>query len=180
MNNFGKINYLGSNLIYMLIICTLIFSLSCTRFGVIFLTSVPEIADSLPILNIDKSEYIETVNYHDVTMFHYFDGNCSSCITDLKIRSHYIDSVFKNDIGLVFIAYAKDTVILNYYLIDRYKFKLPVLYDEKSQFYQWNKQYIDKGVVTFLVNHNGRILITGDPVADKEIEKEYFKILTTN
>ena len=180
MKDIGKIDYLIQKMMMLLIISSLIFSISCNRYRKVFLVSIPELADSLPLLNIDKSEYIETVKKHNIIMFHYFDGNCSSCIADLKMRSHYVDSIYKDELGLIFIAHAEDTVLLNYYLIDRFNFKVPVFYDSKSLFYQWNKKYIDKGIVTFLVNRNGRILISGDPTVNKEIENKYIEYISNH
>ena len=76
---------------------------------------------------------------------------------------------------MVFIANVEDTVLLNYYLLDRLKFKPPVLYDVHHCFYKWNKKSIDNGVGTFLINSNGDILVMGDPIYNMDIEKKYFQ-----
>ncbi|RLD82164.1 MAG: hypothetical protein DRJ07_08460 [Bacteroidetes bacterium] len=131
-------------------------------------------ADSLPGLNTNKDELLNMLNEHEITMVHFFNGDCSSCIAGLKIRTQYIDSLFNGTIGMVFVANVEDTVLLNYYLLDRLMFIRPVLYDVHHCFYEWNKKSIDNGIETFLINSNGDILVMGDPIYNLDIEKKYF------
>ncbi len=134
-----------------------------------------DFADSLPGLNTNKDELLNMLNEHEITMVHFFNGDCSSCIAGLKIRTQYIDSLFNGTIGMVFVANVEDTVLLNYYLLDRLMFIQPVLYDVHHCFYEWNKKSIDNGMETFLINSNGDILVMGDPIYNLDIERKYFQ-----
>ena len=138
--------------------------------------SVLALSDSLFVLNKEDnfvpSNYISNYKY---VMFHCFNGNCSSCIIHLKTRASYIDSLFPK-LGLIFVAQTEDTVMLNYYILDRLKFKPPVLWDKDSLFF-----YKMKGVIndaqTFCVNKKGEIILSGDPLSDKRIEKKMMRIV---
>jgi len=112
-------------------------------------------------------------------MVHYFNGNCSYCISGIVKRANYVDSIFGKNIGLLFIAESEDTASLNY-MLDKIRFGYPVLYDVEHRFYQWNKKIIDRGIKTLLINNEGNILIQGDPVNNKRIENKYFKIIRLN
>ncbi len=137
------------------------------------------ITDTLPVLHLNNNSVLKLFQNKNVIMVHYFNGNCSYCISGIVKRVNYVDSILGKNIGLLFIAESEDTASLNY-MLDRIRFGYPVLYDVEHRFYQWNKKIIDRGIKTFLINNEGNILIQGDPVNNKKIENKYFKIIRFN
>lgn len=136
------------------------------------------VLDSMPLLNTDTTAFLNTIRNNKAIMIHYFDGNCSSCIGNLNVRKSFVDSFFdQGTLGLIFIANTSDTVLLNYYLIDKIRFEPPVLYDYKYLFKRWNKAYIEVGIETFMVDQHGRILVAGDPIYDEEVKLKYIEKL---
>lgn len=161
-------------IIYSIIILSGMFSCNINSHNIFGDTEIKEIKNHMPVLNVQDSSIIQGIKIHKQIMVHYFNGSCSHCIAGLVEYEQYIES-FSNDnqIGLLFVAQTTDTVLLNFYLIDKMHFKPVVLYDEQNLFYIWNRKYIDKGINTFLINNSGKVLVAGDPLQNKDIEKKY-------
>jgi len=166
---------------YCIIISFGLFSCNTNTHNIFNGTDIEDVMNYMPVLNVQDSSIIQGIKIHKQIMVHYFNGSCSQCIAGLVEYERYTESFSDdNQLGLLFIAQTSDTIILNYYLIDKMHFKPVVLYDEHNLFIKWNRKYTNKGINTFLINSSGKILVGGDPLQNKNIDNKYRRRLGSN
>ena len=91
--------------------------------------------------NIDNfNKSIETILNGDKTLVYYFDGDCSICISKLL----EYENIKVEGLSKIYVSQPADTMLLNFYT-DKFAINAPVLVDDKSIFYDTNKELLDLG-----------------------------------
>ncbi len=160
-----------SIILYLSIIIGLI-SCNLTKQNIFNNNKLPGVLEYIPPLRSKDAKSIFDLIQKERIIVHYFNGNCSACIAKLFELEKFVDLSGNTQTGLLFIAQTNDTMLLSYHL-DRLNFKPGVLFDKGGIFYRWNKNMIDKGVSTFLVSQEGKIIFKGNPIENQDIELKY-------
>lgn len=111
---------------------------------------------------------------HNMRIISYLDGNCPSCLNELKKWL-----VHKKDfcVDVIFVIYAEDQVMLEYYL-QKENINVPYYLDNKNEFRIINDLPNNRMFQTFLLNSEDKIELTGNPILDSALIKRYQNVLT--
>ena len=128
------------------------------------LTYPSELYDSQTNQIVDLDSKLEN-NSKKYTLISYLDGDCSSCVQDLKnwevlLQEH---PILKKELNLQFIISSSDIELLKYLMYDKAKSPFDFLWDKNNQFKKQNKVSDLKAYQTFLLR-NETVVFVGSPI----------------
>lgn len=140
----------------------------------------------LPDLNYYNLNGIDTINVDimksKLKLIIYFDSiNCTSCyISKLIYWKPFIEysCSLRDELSLVFVLFPpnseKETIKFK---LMSYPIDYPVLIDKNGDFEKLNPHLPkNKAMHTFLLDENNKVILVGNPLYNKEIEKLFYKI----
>lgn len=150
-----------------IVLSFVVFSCSSNHFKIKTTTLLTELH---PIQTHDqmKLDFTKT----EKILIHYFNGSCSSCIGEI-VKMDKIYANYQNDKNcLLLISYSPDTILLAYYT-DKSKISAIIMYDKEQSFFLKNNKVFQHYGNTFLINKNGKVIMSGNLINNKRVQKAY-------
>lgn len=111
----------------------------------------------------------------------FISGECTPCIQKLFEWETFHNELEKfNNVQIFFVIQSVD----HEYFIHMFKQEIPynylLLFDPDNEFFNNNKLPREKLFQTMLLNIENKIIITGNPIYNKELKELYINILNNN
>lgn len=127
-----------------------------------------------PFLNSNNIDSTQIAN-SPLKIYSLVDGSCVECVGSIK---KWIDFTKMTNIPIVLIISSEDDQFNLFKYVCKegeFKyFKYPFFLDVESKYYNLNRKlFTSKGAQTVLTNVNNKILLTGNPILNHTIQKDY-------
>lgn len=139
------------------------------------------IPDSLQLLNNNEIKFItpEYFKQTDLRMIALISGDCDACVNNI----HLWDSIEKQirkfeNIKLYLIVLTVDPDYFMEQYSDKLSTEIPIIIDVKYDFIKVNSFPPDIKYHTFLLDHNNKLIIVGDPRFNKKLHELYFETIS--
>ena len=104
------------------------------------------------------------------------NGDCSSCVQDLKKWREFISKIDTLKVSVFFIIHSYDNLqTFKYFDSTEINFKHPYFFDDNKKYIRNNRFPLEKKFQTFLLNNENKVSIIGNPVLNKKINELYLK-----
>jgi hypothetical protein len=130
----------------------------------------------LPIYKSDSCAVEELMNFNLLNVF-VFNGDCSLCLGEMRDVDKFFTLHEKVGLKTLFIVETADTIQFNFYR-DKFDIQSTVLLDYEYRMKE-NMHVLGNSQI-FLINKRGEILLQGDVINNKKINKKYLQIINNN
>jgi len=104
---------------------------------------------------------------------------CTSCKLNLsgwKLLIEDVERLYPNQVGFVFFINSMDSITINL-MLKYHEFNYPIIISEENTIGNLNNISKEIHLHFFLLNHNNKIFLVGDPVSDMNVKKMYIKTI---
>ena len=110
----------------------------------------------------------------------YVDSaGCTDCLLNLQAWQHFIanvDTLTGGTTPFLFFIHPKEGEAEEiYYLLEMYRFKLPVCIDVDDKLNRLNKFPDNSNFHFFLLDRNNKLTVVGNPIYKSEVKELYIK-----
>lgn len=130
----------------------------------------------LPIYKSDSCEVEELMDFNLLNVF-VFNGDCSLCLGEMSDVDKFFTRHKKVGLKTLFIVETADTIQFNFYR-DKFDIQATVLLDYDYRM-RGNGNLLGNSQI-FLINNRGEILLKGDILNNKKINRKYLQIIDKN
>lgn len=139
---------------------------------------------TLLISDFNKQDSIfQTLLEYKYKILHFIDSSgCTPCKLTFYEWTQLTKEIqdFQKEIAIIYVIAVKDsvTMIKTNQWKQLHKFKIPIFYDTKHILNDTNQFIKDPIYQTFLLDHNNRVLVIGNPIYNTKIWNLYKKTIT--
>lgn len=107
----------------------------------------------------------------------YIDGDCYSCLEYADLWNKFAKKISNRSVSIVIYLHSSnyDYLKRNYSIFTNSD--VMIIEDKDKLFPKYNNLSENKILQTFLIDHNQKILLIGNPVMSENIETLYFKVI---
>lgn len=168
----------------LIVLCTLLLC-SCAKIENQNKGKKVFIPENLTIYSVGDAQVINIlnpVNNHYI-IYTLIDVSCATCLLKLEAWNKFYSEIEDSTVSFIPICHSKDDFELLKYLAENNqieKLKFPLYLDTENQFIPLNKLLIsDTGEFTVLTNSEHKIILSGSPLDDQNLKKEYLSLINT-
>ncbi len=132
-----------------------------------------------------KSQLVLDDHTKRFKIYSLINVSCSSCLLKLeKWNDLYTKLINPKNVSIVLMCYSKDNFELLKFLFENHKIpkiELPLMLDYEDNFRKQNQSLTNKlGDFTVLTDDNNRVLLTGNPIENKNEMNEFVRAMQNN
>lgn len=125
-----------------------------------------------------KSNYGTIASNGSLKIVSRINGDCYSCLEQLKNWSAFVNDVLKErEVSFYIYVYISDTLVYNELNRKEIHFNYPVIFDQNDQFKKLNNLNINEIFHTMLLDHSNKEIIIGNPIINTKLRELYIQTI---
>lgn len=127
-----------------------------------------------------KSNYSTIDSNGDFKLVTRINGDCYSCLLQLKNWSAFVNDVSKEcKVSFYIYVYISDTLVYNELNEQEIHFNYPIIFDQNDQFRKLNSLNKNEIFHTMLLDHSNKEIIIGNPIINPKLSELYKRTIKT-